>query len=384
MSIDPTEGLDRREGFPGLEALRALGWTPELAEGFAGHGARGLAPARVTAEHRGAYSVRSIRPQGPAEGLAVVSGRYRHDSSGPADFPAVGDWVAIDGSPADDGATIHARLPRRTAFSRLAAGRRTETQVVAANVDVVFVAMGLDGDFNLRRLERYLAVAWASGASPVVLLTKADRCPDVGSRARAVEAAAPAVPVLPISALAGIGLDAVRTWLTPGRTAAVLGSSGVGKSTLINVLAGHELLATSEVRAGDDRGRHTTTARQLLALPGGGLVIDTPGMRELGLWDGGESIGETFAEIDELASACRFADCWHEQEPGCAVLAAIGEGRLPGERLRSRRKMEREAARTDARRTPSERADARRFARQVRQSAAQAMARKSMPDWGAS
>jgi ribosome biogenesis GTPase / thiamine phosphate phosphatase len=363
------------------DGLEALGWTSQLAGAFADHGARGFMAARVTAEHRGAYAVRAIRADGPAEGLAVVSGRFRYESAGPADFPAVGDWVAIDGSPADDAATIHARLPRRTAFSRLAAGRRTEAQVVAANVDVVFVAMGLDGDFNLRRLERYLAVAWDSGASPVVLLTKADRCPDVEGHAVAVRAVAPGVPVLPISALTGEGLDDVRAWLEPGRTAAIIGSSGVGKSTLINVLAGHDLLATRDVRAGDDRGRHTTTHRQLIALPGGGLVIDTPGMRELGLWDGGDSIGDTFAEIDELAASCRFADCRHEREPGCAVLAAIGDGRLPGDRLRNRRKMEREAARTEARRTPNERAEARRFARQVRHSATQAMARKSMPDW---
>src|SRR6266581_3382823 len=313
MSVDATDGLE------------AVGWTPELAESFAGHGARGLAPARVTAEHRGAYTVRTARSDGPVEGLAVVSGRFRYEVAGTADFPAVGDWVAIDGSPADDAATIHARLPRRTAFSRLAAGRRTEAQVVAANVDVVFVAMGLDGDFNLQRLERYLAVAWDSGASPVVLLTKADQCSDVETHARAVEGAAPGVPVLPISALSGEGLDAVRAWLAPGCTAAVLGSSGVGKSTLINVLAGHDLLATRDVRAGDDRGRHTTTHRQLLALPGGSLVIDTPGMRELGIWDGGDAIGETFAEIDELAASCRFADCRHEREPGCAVLVAIGD-----------------------------------------------------------
>jgi ribosome biogenesis GTPase len=372
MSVDAAGGL------PGLEAL---GWSPQLAEGFAGHRARGLAPARVTAEHRGAYAVRAIRADGPAEGLAVVSGRFRYASAGPADFPAVGDWVAIDGSPADDAATIHARLPRRSAFSRLAAGRRTEAQVVAANVDVVFVAMGLDGDFNLRRLERYLAVAWDSGASPVVLLTKTDRCPDVEGHAAAVRSVAPGAPVLPISALSGEGLDDVRAWLEPGRTAAIIGSSGVGKSTLINVLAGHDVLATREVRTGDDRGRHATTHRQLIALRGGGLVIDTPGMRELGLWDGGDAIGDTFAEIDELAASCRFADCRHEREPGCAVLVAIGDGRLPGERLRNRRKMEREAARTEARRTPSERAEARRFSRHVRDISAHAMARKSMPDW---
>jgi ribosome biogenesis GTPase len=377
------DALEFTVGLTASEGLEALGWNPTLAKDFAGHGARGLAPARVIVEHRGAYAVRAMRPDGPVEGLAVVSGRFRYEAAGAADFPAVGDWVAIDGSPAEDAATIHARLPRRTAVSRLAAGRRTEAQAVAANVDVVFVAMGLDGDFNLRRLERNLAVAWDSGASPAVLLTKADRCSDVEAHAHAAAGAAPSVPVMPISALSGDGLDAVRAWLTPGRTAAVLGSSGVGKSTLINALLGQDVLATREVRAGDDRGRHTTTRRQLLALPGGGLIIDNPGMRELGLWDGGEAIGETFAEIDDLAVSCRFGDCRHEHEPGCAVLAAIGDGRLPPQRLRNRRKLERETARTEARRTPSERVEARRFARQVRHSAAQAMARKSMADRGA-
>jgi len=290
--------------------------------------------------------------------------------------------VAIDGSPADDAATIHALLPRRTAFVRHGAGRRSDGQVVAANVDVVFVAMALDGDFNLRRLERYVAVAWTSGAEPVVLLTKADRSTDVSGQAVAVEAVAPGVPVLPISALTGDGLEAVSALLGPGRTAAVLGSSGVGKSTLINVLAGRELFATGEVRADDDRGRHTTTHRQLVVLPGGACIVDTPGMRELGMWEGGDGLDEAFADIDELAGSCRFNDCRHEGEPGCAVRAAIATGDLTHERLRAMRRLEREAAHSEGRRTAAERVEAKRFQRLVRNASADAMARKIAPDRG--
>lgn len=361
-----------------VSPLESLGWTPELAASFQPHAARGLAPARVTIEHRGAYEVQAA----DSEGTAVVSGRFRYEAGGPAGFPAVGDWVAIDGSPSADTATIHALLPRRTAFTRLAAGLRVEAQVVAANVDVVFVAMALDGDFNLRRLERYLAVAWSSGADPVVLLTKSDRCDDIGGRLLAVEAAAPGVPAHPISAIDGTGLDAVTGRLTVGRTAAVLGSSGVGKSTLINALAGAELLATREVRADDDRGRHTTTHRQLVVLPGGACIVDTPGMRELGLWQGGEGLDDAFADIDELAAACRFRDCRHESEPDCAVTAAIRSGTLGPDRLRSKRKLEREIASTEARRSvAASRAESRRFHRQIGNAAADATARKMTPDW---
>jgi ribosome biogenesis GTPase / thiamine phosphate phosphatase len=364
--LDPSE--TRSE-----DGLAALGWTPELEAAFAAHGAAGHAPARVTVEHRGAFEVRSAE----AEGTAVVSGRFRFDA-GPAGFPAVGDWVAISGSPADDAATIHALLPRRTSFTRKVAGLRSDGQVVAANVDVVFVAMSLDGDFNLRRLERYVAVAWSSGAEPVVLLTKADRTTDVDGMTLAVEAVAPGVAVYPVSALTGDGLDRVRDQLGSGRTAAILGSSGVGKSTLINVLAGSELLATSAVRADDDRGRHTTTHRQLVVLPGGACIVDTPGMRELGMWEG-DGLDEAFADIDELAAACRFRDCRHEREPACAVTAAIATGALASDRLLARRKLEREAAHIEGRRTAAERVEAKRFARMVRNVAADAMARKATP-----
>ncbi|TMD33074.1 MAG: GTPase RsgA [Chloroflexi bacterium] len=234
-----------------------LGWGHDLEGAFAAHRAHGLRPARVAIEHRGAYTILEPGPGGPCEGLAAVSGRFRYGTTRPADYPAVGDWVAIDGDTSANSATIHAVLPRRTAFSRLAAGLRTEAQVVAANVDVVFVAMGLDGDFNLRRLERYLAVAWGSGARPVVLLTKADACPDVEGMRIAASATAPGVEVLAVSAVSGQGLGVVAARVGLGTTAAVLGSSGVGKSTLINALLGRSVLATAAVRD-DDRGRHSS------------------------------------------------------------------------------------------------------------------------------
>jgi ribosome biogenesis GTPase len=353
--------------------LTELGWTPALDAAFAGHLAAGRRPARVMVEHQHAYTVRTA----DGEGTAAVSGRYRFETRGPDDFPAVGDWVAIDG--AADTATIHALLPRRSAFTRLVAGRRSDGQVVAANVDVILIAMGLDGDFNLRRLERYLAVGWTSGARPVVILTKADRCPDIEGHVLAVTAVAPGVPVQAISALTGFGMEALAEHLPPGRTAAILGSSGVGKSTLVNALLGTDALATAAVRA-DDRGRHTTTYRQLVFLPGGASIVDTPGMRELGLVDAGEGFGDAFADIDEIASACRFSDCRHDREPGCAVAAAIEDGRLTPDRLVAWRKLEREAAKNQARRTAGSRQEARRLGRMYRQAGIDSIARKSAPD----
>jgi ribosome biogenesis GTPase len=369
---------------PDVEAatLADLGWSEKLATAFGPHAILGRRPGRIVVEHRGGYGVWTLVAGRATESSATVSGRYRFEAGGPVDFPAVGDWVAIDGSPADGALTIHAVLPRRSAFARLAAGRRTEEQVVAANIDVVFVAMAFDGDFNLRRLERYLAVAGRSGATPVILLTKADRVSqsEVDDRRIEVEATAPGTDVLVVSALAAVGLEAVGKMLPSGRTGVVLGSSGVGKSTLINALLGHELLPTGGIREDDDRGRHTTVQRQLIVLPSGGMLIDTPGMREVGLWEGGEALEETFGEIDALAEACRFRDCRHEREPGCAVQAAIDAGALSADRLRSRRKLEREAAATEARHTPKARAEARRFARVTRKAAFDSMARKSTLD----
>jgi ribosome biogenesis GTPase len=255
-------------------------------------------------------------------------------------LPTVGDWVAIDGGPED--AAIHAVLARRRAIVRQAPGRRTEAQIVGANVDVVFIVVSLNLDLNLRRLERYLSVAWESGAEPVVVLSKADLVEDPTALLADVERIAIGATILTVSAIDGRGLDEVQARIGFGRTVAFVGSSGVGKSTLLNVLAGESRAAVREVREDDDRGRHTTTRRQLHLLPGGGMVLDTPGMRELALWDG-DGVDQSFPEIDELVAACRFGNCRHTGEPGCAVAAAVASGALEIGRLEAWQKLEREA-----------------------------------------
>ncbi|HEY7938081.1 MAG TPA: ribosome small subunit-dependent GTPase A [Candidatus Limnocylindrales bacterium] len=321
----------------GAPRLEDLGWNATLADAHAEHDLSGRVPARVVAEDRGSYRV--LGPAG--EQRAAVTGRFRFETNDPADYPAVGDWVAVEAGLTGD-TIIHAVLPRRSALIRQAAGRRTEAQVVGANLDVVFVVASLNGDLNLRRLERYVAVAWESGAEPVVLLSKADLTDDVEAILAGVSAIAAGASVLIVSSFDGRGVDAVRARIGPGRTAAFVGSSGVGKSTLLNKLAGEERASVSEIREGDARGRHTTIRRQIHLLPEGGLVLDTPGMRELALWDG-DGLEQSFAEIDELATACRFGDCAHDAEPGCAVGAAIAAGTLAVERLESWRKLQREA-----------------------------------------
>jgi ribosome biogenesis GTPase len=264
-------------------------------------------------------------------------------------MPAVGDWVAIAARPEEGRATIHAVLPRRTKFSRKVAGNTSEEQVLAANVDAVFLVMSLNEDFNLRRLERYITMAWESGAQPVIVLTKTDLCPDWELRVLEVEAIAFGVPVHAVSNISGEGLEVVREHVTHGRTIALLGSSGVGKSTLVNTFAGEELLATQEIREDDGEGRHTTTHRQLVLLPDGGLVLDTPGMRELQLWESSDGITETFSDVEDLAAQCRFSDCAHRTEPGCAVQTAIEDGTLPFERWASYKKLQRELAHLERR-----------------------------------
>jgi ribosome biogenesis GTPase / thiamine phosphate phosphatase len=308
--------------------LGDLGWSPELADNLE----PGLAPGRVAAAHRAAFDVWT--EAGPVR--SRLPGRLMHEGLD----VAVGDWVGLS-----DG-LIRAVLPRRSAIVRNAASdahRRTEGQTLAANVDVAFVVSSLGPDLEPRRIERYLVTIWESGASPEIVLTKADRLDDPWELAAEVEAVAIGVPVHVVSAVTGDGCDALRARIPAGATAVLLGSSGVGKSTLVNLWLGEEVMVTRETREDDDEGRHTTSHRQLLELPGGGLVIDTPGLRELQLWDVGTAALETtFADVEELAADCRFGDCTHKHEPGCAVLAAVETGELPRERLDSWRKLQRE------------------------------------------
>ena len=346
-------------------SLTELGWN----EHFEQHRPEGeLVLGRVAVEHRGAYAVYTDG----AEAWGELAGKLRYEAAGRGELPAVGDWVALQLRP-EGKATIHAVLPRRTKISRKVNLGETEEQVLAANVDTIFLVSSLNRDLNIRRLERYLATAWESGAEPAIVLNKADLCP-VEERAALVgevEAVAFGVPVHPVSAVTGEGVDEVRPYFGPGRTVVLLGSSGVGKSTLINRVLGVERLETQDIRAGDDRGRHTTTHRELIVVPGGGLVIDTPGLRELQLW--GESsggLGEAFQDVADLAATCRFADCVHETEPGCAVRAAIRTGALTADRLESYRKLQRELARLerrrDARLQSLERKKWRQFSKQQR------------------
>jgi ribosome biogenesis GTPase len=324
-----------------LPALEELGWDAERASAFEQQHDDNLFPARVVAQHRGEFLL--VAEGGELRARAAGRLFYEHDVGG--QLPAVGDWVGVTPP-----ATIAAILPRRSAFIRKNAGQDSTEQVLATNVDAAFLLAGLDDDFSLRRLERYITTAWESGAQPIVVLTKADLSPDVGAATLEVETVAIGVPVHPVSNVTGDGLTALDPYLQPGRTVVLLGSSGVGKSTLLNRLAGEEVMLTREVAA-DGTGRHTTTHRQLVRLPGGGLVIDTPGLRELQFWEG--DLTAAFEDIEALALECRFRNCAHVREPDCAVLGAIDDGTLELDRLRSWRKLQREleaiAARTDTR-----------------------------------
>jgi ribosome biogenesis GTPase len=350
-----------------MALLTHLGWTPAIEDQFAPFAADGLEPARVAVEQRGAYLLYTAR----GERWAELSGRLRHGVGERGELPAVGDWVAIADPDGAERALVQAVLPRLTKFSRMAAtdGGDAVEQIVAANVDVVFLTAGLDGDFNPRRLERYLTLGWESGASPVVVLTKTDLCTDVEAALLDVEAVAIGVPVHAVSNVTGEGVDALAQYFGEGRTVAALGSSGVGKSSLVNRLAGEELMATGDLRA-DGRGRHTTTHRQLLLLPGGGLYLDTPGMRELRLWESEEGLATAFDDVAAAAASCRFGDCSHEREPDCGVRAAIADGTLDRDRYDSWRKLQNElrwlAVKQDARLRSEARKEWRRFARSQR------------------
>lgn len=324
-----------------MPPLDALGWDAEFASAFEQLQDDNLFPARVAAQHRGEYVLLAETE----EIRAKAAGRLFYEHKVGGQLPAVGDWVGVTPP-----ATITSILPRRSAFIRKHAGDDSTEQVLAANVDTAFLLAGLDDDFSLRRLERYITTAWESGASPIVVLTKADLCDDVPAAVLAVESVAIGVPVQPVSNVLGTGLEALAPYLQPGRTVVLLGSSGVGKSTLLNRLAGTEVMATRAVAA-DGTGRHTTVHRELVPLSGGGLVIDTPGLRELQFWEG--DLNAAFEDIEALATECRFRNCAHTTEPGCAVLAATDAGTLELDRLRSWRKLQREleavAARTDRR-----------------------------------
>jgi ribosome biogenesis GTPase len=340
-------------------SLAALGWDDDFARRFAPWAEQpDVQPGRVLIEFNHIYrvavgpaeaghydDVRSGRLQAAQELDATVAGRLKHEAANRAALPAVGDWVAVRIRPGEDsGAAIVGVVPRRTKFSRRMAGDVTGEQIVAANVDVVFIVTGLDADFSLRRIERYLLMTRESGAAPVILLTKPDMCDDVAARVTEVVIMAGEVPVYAVSPKLGQGVEHVTAHLLAGRTGALLGSSGVGKSTIINRLLGAEMQKTLEVRASDSTGRHATVHRQLIVLPNGGLIIDTPGMRELQLWDAGESMRQTFDDVDALAAGCHFTDCRHRDEPRCAVKQAVEDGRLARDRFDSYHKLQLEIA----------------------------------------
>jgi ribosome biogenesis GTPase len=318
--------------------LETLGWSPHFDGHFSAYREQGLEPARVALEHQHIYRVYSGRD----EPLAHVSGRLRHRAAARCEYPAVGDWVAIERGAVGHRATIHGVLPRLSRFSRKAAGDVTEEQVVAANLDTVFLVSGLDRDFNLRRIERYVVTAREGGTSPVIVLNKSDLCDHPAHAVAEVSRVAAGVPIHAVSSRARAGLDALEPYLSRGHTVALLGSSGVGKSTLINALLGVDRQRTHEVRLKDGRGRHTTATRELIVLPQGGLLIDTPGMRELQLWEGDAAVGDTFDDIEAIAPGCHFRDCRHDSEPRCAVKAAVDRGDLPADRLSSYQRLRRE------------------------------------------
>jgi ribosome biogenesis GTPase len=312
--------------------LRDLGWDDALRHQFEPWALKPhVQPGRVFIEFN--YIFRVYVHGGEVE--AVLTGRMKHHATSRSQLPAVGDWVVVRTRPADERGSIVAVLPRRSRFSRRMAGNVTDEQVVAANVNVLFIVMALDADYSLRRLERYLLLAHDSGAAPVILLTKPDVGDDVEARIAEVGAIAADAPVHVLNPKAGEGTEQLTHYLTRGRTGALLGSSGVGKTTIINRLLGSDVRRTREVRAADAKGRHTTTNRELVVLPNGGLLIDTPGMRELQLWDVGGAVRETFDDIDALAPSCHFADCAHRDEPRCAVKDAVVAGTLAADRLES-------------------------------------------------
>jgi ribosome biogenesis GTPase len=327
------------QALSGFDELQGLGWSPRWQALFSPYAARGLTPARVVRSDRG--SVLVATPTGVVR--ATFSADLLKADGGAVRLPAVGDWVAVLAPEDLDVPIIEVVLERASAITRGDPGETSEAQVLAANIDTVFVVHPIAEQPNLRRIERELSVAWDSGAVPVVVLTKVDLSADTEAARAAVESIAHGVDVLAMNALSGEGVDSLLTYISGHRTAVLMGPSGVGKSTIINSLLGEQRQATREVRVSDGRGRHTTVARELIQMPGGGLLIDTPGLRALALTGSEEGISSTFPDIEKVSEACHFRDCSHADEPGCAVLAAVESGELPTERLASYHKLTREA-----------------------------------------
>jgi ribosome biogenesis GTPase / thiamine phosphate phosphatase len=320
--------------------IEQFGWNTTWHQEFLPWEEKGFIPGRVTIEHKRMYRVQT----NDGEYLCELSGKFRYMTSERHEFPAVGDWVIVQALPKEKKGFIQGILPRRSQFIRKVAGEEATGQVIAANIDTIFLVMALTNDFNVRRLERYLVLAWESGANPVIILTKADLCSNVETYVEKVHSVALGVPVHPISCYEGTGLDELSAYLQVGKTIALVGSSGVGKSTLMNYWLKEEYQAVQEVRQSDNKGRHTTTHRVLFHLPEGACVIDTPGMRELSLWESNEGLDETFEDIIQLAQYCHFNDCQHNTEPKCAVRNAIENGSLSPHRLESYRKLQKELA----------------------------------------
>jgi ribosome biogenesis GTPase len=331
-----------REGFcllgPATEQLETFGWDGFFEALFRSEEGEGMCPARVASDLGESY--RLLSEHGELRG--ELTGRLRHKAQAKQDLPGVGDWVIIKPILEESKGVIQQVLPRKSCFIRKEAGFRSRAQIVCANVDTTFVVVSLNDDFNLRRIERYVTAIWDSGSRPVIVLSKSDLCEDADRRILAVESVARGVSIHAISSLTGEGMDYLAAYLAPGSTVAMVGSSGAGKSTLINKMVGSEVRRVREIRSSDDHGRHATSTRDLILLSSGALVLDTPGMRELQLWDAEEGFRETFDDVESLAAGCRFSDCSHNSEPGCAIREALEQGLIDQARIESFEKIRRE------------------------------------------